>query len=96
MADSAKGYKTYPEWFTHIEEYTQNLKEKVKNQPVQRQGVIISTFTVSKAWSLIKVFLMDVKNHTLPKGATESDLRKNAVCLCGHDKSQKELSLFLY
>ena len=31
LAESAKGYKTYPEWFKHMEEYTQNLKEQAKN-----------------------------------------------------------------
>ena len=70
LAESAKGYKTYPEWFKHMEEYTQNLKEQAKNQPVQRQGVIISTLHSIKGLEFDKVFLMDANEGTIPVSYT--------------------------
>ena len=97
LAESAKGYKTYPEWFTHIEEYTQNLKEKVKNQPVQRQGVIISTLHSIKGLEFDKVFLMDVNEGTIPyhKAATDSDIEEERrLFYVGMTRARKEHSLF--
>lgn len=97
LAESAKGYKTYPEWFTHIEEYTQNLKEQAKNQPVQRQGVIISTLHSIKGLEFDKVFLMDVNEGTIPyhKAATDSDIEEERrLFYVGMTRARKELSLF--
>lgn len=97
LAESAKGYKTYPEWFTHIEEYTQNLKEQAKNQPVQRQGVVISTLHSIKGLEFDKVFLMDVNEGTIPyhKAATDSDIEEERrLFYVGMTRARKELSLF--
>ena len=97
LAESAKGYKTYPEWFKHMEEYTQNLKEQAKNQPVQRQGVIISTLHSIKGLEFDKVFLMDVNEGTIPyhKAATDSDIEEERrLFYVGMTRARKELSLF--
>ena len=30
LAESARGYKTYEDWFAHMAEYTRKLKEQAK------------------------------------------------------------------
>lgn len=96
LAESTKGYKTYPEWFAHIEEYTQNLKEQAKNQPMKKQGVIISTLHSIKGLEFDKVFLMDVNEGTIPyhKAATDNDVEEERrLFYVGMTRARKELSL---
>ena len=43
LALSAKGFKSFSDWFVHIEEYTQQLKEQAKKQASEKKGITIST-----------------------------------------------------
>ena len=76
LADSAKGYQTFGEWFIHIEEYTRKLKEQARTRISEKKGVVISTLHSVKGLEFDKVFLMDVNEGVMPykKALTESDL----------------------
>lgn len=97
LADSAKGYKTFSEWFLHIEEYTEKLKEQAKQQTTGRQGVVISTLHSIKGLEFNKVFLMNVNEGTIPyhKAATDSDVEEERrLFYVGMTRAKKELSMF--
>lgn len=97
LADSAKGYKTFGEWFIHIDEYTEKLKEQAKKQDSQKQGVVISTLHSVKGLEFDKVFLMDVNEGTIPyhKAATESDIEEERrLFYVGMTRARKELYMF--
>lgn len=97
LAESARGYKTYGEWFLHIAEYTEKLREQAKQQTVQKQGVVISTLHSIKGLEFDRVFLMDVNEGTIPyhKAATDSDVEEERrLFYVGMTRAKKELSMF--
>lgn len=96
LADSARGYKTFGEWFRHMEEYTEKLKEQAKKQSSQRQGVVISTLHSIKGLEFENVFIMDVNEGTIPyhKASRDSDLEEERRLLyVGMTRAKTELYL---
>ena len=78
LALSAKGFKSFSDWFVHIEEYTQQLKEQAKKQASEKKGITISTLHSIKGLEFDAVFLMDVNEGSLPyhKAVTESSIEE--------------------
>lgn len=78
LALSAKGFKSFSDWFVHIEEYTQQLKEQAKKQVSEKKGITISTLHSIKGLEFDAVFLMDVNEGSLPyhKAVTESSIEE--------------------
>ena len=78
LALSAKGFKSFSDWFVHIEEYTQQLKEQAKKQVSEKKGITISTLHSIKGLEFDAVFLMDVNEGSLPyhKAVTESGIEE--------------------
>lgn len=97
LAESAKGYKTFEEWFTHIAQYTEKLKEQARQQNTEKEGVVISTLHSAKGLEFDRVFIMDVNEGIIPyrKAAGESDVEEERRLLyVGMTRARKELSLF--
>ena len=78
LALSAKGFKSFSDWFVHIEEYTQQLKEQATKQASEKKGITISTLHSIKGLEFDAVFLMDVNEGSLPyhKAVTESSIEE--------------------
>lgn len=97
LADSARGYQTFGEWFIHIAEYTEKLKEQARTQISEKKGVVISTFHSIKGLEFDKVFLMDVNEGTIPyrKAVTESNIEEERrLFYVGMTRARKKLNLF--
>ena len=97
LADSAREYKTFSQWFEHIARYTEKLKEQAKLQAAQKKGVVISTLHSIKGLEFDQVFLMDVNDGTIPyhKAATDSALEEERrLFYVGMTRARKKLSVF--
>ncbi len=96
LADKAKGYKTFEEWFSHIQEYTESLKEQAKKQSGEKKGVVISTLHSIKGLEFDKVFIMDVNEGSIPyhKAVSESGIEEERrLFYVGMTRAREELQL---
>lgn len=94
LMESARPYRTFLEWFIHIEEYTEQLKEQAKKQVQEKSGVTIATLHSSKGLEYDVVFLMDVNEGILPykKAVTEQAVEEERRLLyVGMTRARKEL-----
>ena len=94
LAESAKGYKSFGEWFAHISDYTDKLKEQAKKQDIEKKGVTVSTLHSIKGLEFDRVFLMDVNEGTIPyhKAVSDSSIEEERrLFYVGMTRARKEL-----
>lgn len=64
---SAKGYRTFEEWFAHIEEYRQELKRLAAGKAQESECCdICNTAQAPRGWNFTKVYLIDVNEGVMP------------------------------
>ncbi len=67
LQDSARDFKTYGEWFSHMEEYKEELKRQAtKAQQNNTQSVMIATMHSSKGLEYHTVFIADANEGITP------------------------------
>ena len=95
MADeilaSAKGYRTFEEWFAHIEEYRQELKRLAQEKRRNQNAVTFATLHSAKGLEFTKVYLIDVNEGVMPykKAVLKQDVEEERrFVLCGNDQSK--------
>jgi DNA helicase-2/ATP-dependent DNA helicase PcrA len=79
IEESAKEFKTFDEWFYHIEEYGNELKEQVKNRfDKDLDSVEMATMHSSKGLEYQAVFIIDANEGITPhrKALTDADLEE--------------------
>lgn len=79
LQENAKEFKTYREWFRHIEEYREELKRQaVEGQLLQKDSLTVATMHSSKGLEYRAVFIMDTNEGIIPhkKAALPSDIEE--------------------
>ena len=78
LQESAKGFKTTEEWFTHIEEYGEMLKNQNKKERMAQNQVTFSTLHSAKGLEYPYVFILDVNEGIIPykKAVLQSDVEE--------------------
>ncbi|MDO4632343.1 MAG: ATP-dependent helicase [Eubacteriales bacterium] len=66
VMQSADGHATLTEWFAHIEEYSEFLKEHAKEQETLTQAVTLTTLHSAKGLEYRVVFIIDVNEGVIP------------------------------
>ncbi len=66
MAELAKSYNTYQEWFDAIEKYEDKLKSLKNNSRDNTVGVVLSTMHSAKGLEFEAVFIIDVNEDVVP------------------------------
>lgn len=79
LQESAKDFKTYPEWFQHMEAYKEELKRQASDsRSVKRDSVTVATMHSSKGLEYRAVFIMDASEGITPhkKAVLASDIEE--------------------
>lgn len=78
LQDSAREYHTYEDWFRHISEYQEELKNQAQNQKQDRNSVALVTMHSSKGLEYKAVFIVDANEGITPhrKAMLEADLEE--------------------
>lgn len=75
---SAKGFKNYDAWELHIEEYTKELKERIRHKNEIPNAVTLSTMHGAKGLEFKVVFIIDANEGITPykKAVMDKDIEE--------------------
>ena len=75
---SAKGFRNYEAWELHIQEYTQELREKAKRKQENPNAVTLSTLHSAKGLEFKVVFIIDANQDITPykKAVLDKDIEE--------------------
>ena len=75
---SAKGFKNFQAWELHIQEYTDELRQKAKKKQENPDAVTLSTMHSAKGLEFKSVFIMDANQGITPykKAVLDKDLEE--------------------
>lgn len=79
LQESARGFKTYEEWFSHMENYKEELKRQAfENKEQKKDSVTIATMHSSKGLEFQAVFIIDANEGITPhkKAVLSTDLEE--------------------
>jgi DNA helicase-2/ATP-dependent DNA helicase PcrA len=78
LQESARDYKTYDEWFAHIDDYREELKQQAENKKYNKDGVVMATMHSSKGLEYDVVFIIDANEGITPhrKAVLDEDLEE--------------------
>lgn len=79
LQESARGFKTFEEWFAHMEEYKEELKRQAAdNKNDKTDSITIATMHSSKGLEFLVVFIVDVNEGITPhkKAVLTADLEE--------------------
>lgn len=78
LTEAAKPYKTYDEWFKHIEEYGKELNRQARERWEQKDCVELSTMHSAKGLEYDTVIIMDANEGITPhkKSVLKADMEE--------------------
>lgn len=79
LQESAKNFKTFEEWFDHMEEYKQELKEQMENRRRYHvDSISLATMHSSKGLEYEAVFIVDANEGITPhrKAVLDEDMEE--------------------
>ena len=99
IEERAKAFRTIEEWFTHIEEYSEELKRQSQQKETDPEAITFMTMHGSKGLEFDLVFIIGANETITPykKGGDKRRSGRRAQdVLCGYDESTKEIDYLLY
>ena len=78
LTEDARNYKTYDEWFDHIEKYGEELKKQAKTRMENKEAVELSTMHSAKGLEYDIVIIIDANEGIIPhkKAVLKSDIEE--------------------
>lgn len=97
LQESAKEYKDYDGWFSHIETYTKELQEVYRLQNQNMESVTLATLHSAKGLEYENVYLIDVNEGVMPykKAVLDTEIEEERrMFYVGMTRAKKNLHLF--
>lgn len=97
LQERAKGFKTFEEWFAHMEEYAGELKRQQERQAAGGDCVSLATLHSSKGLEYGVVFILDVNEDIMPfkKAALPAELEEERrMFYVGMTRAKDRLHLY--
>jgi DNA helicase-2/ATP-dependent DNA helicase PcrA len=97
IQESAKAFKTFEDWYRHIEEYSVELLAQAKNKKTDDNSVTFATLHSSKGLEFGKVYIIDVNEGIIPhkKAVIDADLQEERrMFYVGMTRAKRELHIF--
>ena len=94
---SAKGYKTFDEWYEHIELYTRELKKQAEKKLNNSNAVTLATMHSSKGLEFVNVYIIDANEGMMPykKAVLEKDIEEERrLFYVGMTRAKTSLSIY--
>ena len=78
LQDGAREYRTYEEWFAHMEQYSEELKRQQKQQELLADCVSLATLHSAKGLEYANVHILDANEGLMPykKAVLDTDLEE--------------------
>ncbi|HIT91048.1 MAG TPA: ATP-dependent helicase, partial [Candidatus Merdenecus merdavium] len=97
IQESSKSFKTYEDWFAHIDQYTLELQQQAKKQQVNNNSVTFATLHSSKGLEFKNVYLIDVNEGIIPhkKAIIDADIQEERrMFYVGMTRAKSKLHIF--
>lgn len=97
LTETAKAYKTYDEWFAHIESYGEELKRQAKERMLNKDCVELSTMHSAKGLEYNTVIIMDANEGITPhkKSVLKADMEEERrMFYVAMTRAKRELYIF--
>lgn len=96
LQEAAKNFKTYEDWFRHMEEYAETLKRQAKEQQ-DSHAVIFTTLHSAKGLEFPIVFLADANEGNMPhrKAVLDADMQEERrMFYVGMTRAKEHLHIY--
>ena len=97
IQESAKGYRTYQEWFDYMEEYKEKLKEHAEQIRRQREAITVSTLHSVKGLEFDRVYILNVNEGSIPyhKAVLDTEMEEERrMFYVGMTRAREKLELY--
>lgn len=97
LQEAAKNFKTYEDWFRHMEEYAETLKRQAKEQQQDSHAVIFTTLHSAKGLEFPIVFLADANEGNMPhrKAVLDADMQEERrMFYVGMTRAKEHLHIY--
>ena len=97
IQESAKGYRTYQEWFDYMEEYKEKLKEHAEQNRRQREAITVSTLHSVKGLEFDRVYILNVNEGSIPyhKAVLDAEMEEERrMFYVGMTRAREKLELY--
>lgn len=96
LQDGARQFRTYEEWFAHMEDYTRELQRQKQQQELLTDCVSLATLHSAKGLEYEKVHILDVNEELMPYKKAVLDLEleeERRMFYVGITRARKELCI---
>ena len=97
LQEAAKGFNSFEDWFQHMEEYKETLKNQNREKNREEDAVTLTTLHSSKGLEFPVVFIVDINEGTIPhrKATLEADLEEERrMFYVGMTRAKDRLHLY--